>query len=121
MTLGEKFSLLAQRLIRKFTAGSHTFKKLVSEEYDPTTGAIVTVYDDYVALNMTQEDIKNQFEKDMYKGSVIFTLSRLDLGDVTIPEANDMVVDPDGQIFRVKGVRYDQYKSRYVLGTEKEI
>jgi len=120
MLLGEKFPLLAQRLIRKFTAGTHTFKKFVSEEYNPTTGAVTVVYEDF-SVDMTQEDIKNQFEKEMYKGSVVFSVSGLDLEDGTVPEENDMVVNPDGDQFRVKGVRYDQYKSRYSLGTEKVI
>jgi hypothetical protein len=115
-----KFPAMAQRLIKKFTAGTHIFKKFLSESYNTTTGVITAVYDDNFPVDMTQEDAKNTFEKEMYKGSVLFTVSSLDLEDV-IPENGDVVVNPDGESFKVIGVRYDQYKSRYVLGTEKII
>lgn len=115
-----KFPELAQRLIRKFTAGTHVFKKLISESYNTSTGTVTPVYDADIYIDMTQDDVKNLFEKDMYKGSVIFSVSSLDLEDV-VPEEKDIVVNPNGDSFLVKGVRYDQYKSRYVLGTEKMI
>jgi len=115
-----KFPALAQRLIRKFTAGTHIFKKFISESYNTSTGAVTSVYDDNFLVDMTQEDAKNTFEKEMYKGSTIFTVSSLDLEDI-IPENKDVIVNPDGESFRVVGVRYDQYKSRYMLGTEKII
>lgn len=115
-----KFPALAQRLIRKFTAGTHIFKKFISESYNTSTGTVVPVYDDDFPVDMTQEDVKNTFEKEMYKGSVIFAVSSLDLEDI-IPENRDIVVNPGGERFRVIGVRYDQYKSRYILGTEKII